>query len=83
MGSVFRKKIHQVSIGNALYTEKSDVRILKSQLVLGWFAAALALVGRATTAVPEPHEYAMVAGLGLVGFAAFRRWRLKMQVESG
>ena len=25
--------------------------------------------------VPEPHEYAMLAGLGLFGFAAYRRMR--------
>ena len=25
--------------------------------------------------VPEPHEYAMLAGLGLIGFAAYRRMR--------
>ncbi|MBN8247358.1 MAG: hypothetical protein J0L84_07930 [Verrucomicrobia bacterium] len=25
--------------------------------------------------VPEPHEYAAMAGLGLLGFAGFRRWR--------
>lgn len=25
--------------------------------------------------VPEPHEYALLAGLGLIGFAGFRRWR--------
>jgi hypothetical protein len=25
--------------------------------------------------VPEPHEYALMAGLGLIGFAGFRRWR--------
>jgi hypothetical protein len=25
------------------------------------------------TPVPEPHEYAMIAGLGLIGFAAARR----------
>lgn len=29
------------------------------------------------TVVPEPHEYAMVAGLGLLGFAVFRRIRAK------
>lgn len=29
-----------------------------------------------TTPVPEPHEYAMIAGLGLVGFAAYRRRKL-------
>ena len=27
------------------------------------------------TVVPEPHEYAMLAGLGLFGFAAYRRMR--------
>lgn len=26
-------------------------------------------------AVPEPHEYALMATLGLLGFAGFRRWR--------
>lgn len=31
----------------------------------------------AITPVPEPHEYALVAGLGLLGFAAYRRWHLK------
>jgi hypothetical protein len=25
--------------------------------------------------VPEPHEYALMAALGLIGFAGFRRWR--------
>jgi hypothetical protein len=25
--------------------------------------------------VPEPHEYAMLAGLGLVAFGIFRRWK--------
>jgi hypothetical protein len=25
--------------------------------------------------VPEPHEYAAMAALGLIGFAGFRRWR--------
>ncbi len=25
------------------------------------------------TAVPEPHEYALVSGIGLVGFAMWRR----------
>jgi hypothetical protein len=29
------------------------------------------------TAVPEPHEYALAAGLGLFGFAAHRRFSLK------
>jgi hypothetical protein len=28
------------------------------------------------TIVPEPHEYALMAGLGLAGFAGYRRWRL-------
>ena len=27
------------------------------------------------THVPEPHEYALMAGLGLVGFAGYRRFR--------
>jgi hypothetical protein len=29
------------------------------------------------TAVPEPREYAAMAGLSLLGFAAYRRWFLK------
>jgi len=29
-----------------------------------------------TTPVPEPREYAAVAALGLLGFAAYRRWSL-------
>lgn len=29
------------------------------------------------TTVPEPSQYAMLAGLGLVGFAAYRRYRVK------
>ncbi|MCD8534434.1 MAG: hypothetical protein LR011_06490 [Verrucomicrobia bacterium] len=29
--------------------------------------------------VPEPHEYAMIAGLGLVGFAVYRRRRMAVQ----
>jgi len=29
------------------------------------------------TPVPEPHEYAAAAGLGLFGFAAYRRWRAR------
>lgn len=31
-------------------------------------------VSGSLTAAPEPHEYALVASLGLVGFAAYRRW---------
>jgi uncharacterized protein len=33
--------------------------------------------GQTITAVPEPHQYAVFAGLGLLGFAACRRWTLK------
>lgn len=29
------------------------------------------------SAVPEPHQYAMLAGLGLIGFAAYRRYATK------
>lgn len=29
--------------------------------------------------IPEPHEYAMLAGLGLVGFAVYRRRRMALQ----
>jgi hypothetical protein len=29
------------------------------------------------TAVPEPHEYALIFGVGLVGFATYRRFALK------
>jgi hypothetical protein len=29
------------------------------------------------TPVPEPHEYAAAAGLGLLGFAAYRRWHAR------
>lgn len=29
------------------------------------------------SAVPEPHEYAMFAGLGLIGFAVYRRYSVK------
>lgn len=29
------------------------------------------------TAVPEPHEYALAASLGLLGFAGYRRWMLR------
>jgi hypothetical protein len=29
------------------------------------------------TPVPEPHEYACVAGLGLIIFAVFRRWKMR------
>lgn len=36
-------------------------------------AASAGSVNAGQTLVPEPHEYAMLAGLGLVGFALWRR----------
>jgi hypothetical protein len=45
-----------------------------------YIGGSLPLVGGSTgfgplNVVPEPHEYALMAGLGLIGFAGFRRWR--------
>lgn len=34
-------------------------------------------ISLALVAVPEPHEYALVAGLALIGFAAFRRFKVR------
>ena len=34
-----------------------------------------------TTPVPEPHEYAMIAGLCLVGFAAYRRRQMAVEAN--
>lgn len=34
--------------------------------------------GQTFTAVPEPHEYALVAALGLFGFAMYRRWAARL-----
>jgi hypothetical protein len=41
----------------------------------GWFASVVLVTGAANdyTAVPEPTAVAVVASLGLVGFAAVRR----------
>ena len=30
------------------------------------------IINGSTSAIPEPHEYAIIAGLGLLGFAAYR-----------
>ncbi len=50
-----------------------DVTTVSSGLAFGYDDSP---VGNLTiTDVPEPHEYAMMAGLGLLGFAAWRRSR--------
>jgi hypothetical protein len=39
----------------------------------GWTMAGAGTLSLSITVVPEPHEYAMMAGAGMVGFAVWRR----------
>jgi MYXO-CTERM domain-containing protein len=61
-------------------TSLDDVQIAADDLVTimttaGSYSNGWWLDNLVVTPVPEPHEYAMVAGLALLGFAAFRRRR--------
>ena len=64
--------LNDIAIGA---TETLVVHTSATAFTQGTFGVTQGVADNTLVPVPEPHEYALIAGLGLFGFVAYRRMR--------
>jgi hypothetical protein len=79
---VFGSTTQTLSFGGALDNQAESVYVRVAALSATTGTGSRDSIGidnftLSYTPVPEPHEYACVAGLGLILFAFFRRWKMR------